>query len=325
MSDLIVKAILDTRNGRNLSISDAVSIDDFTVADVELVMELARKFREAKTEKLDLMKGRSVALAFFESSTRTQSSFDWATKHLGGDTVGVGKGTAEKKGESYFDIAQVIDAMNIACFVIRTEHSGLPAQLARHIGASVVNAGDGWHEHPTQALLDLLTIVDETGTLEGKTITIIGDITHSRVFGSTARIFKKFGATLRAASPATLQPEYVEEVFDIKTFYNVEEALTGADIVYVMRVQNERGATGDIPTLREYSKAYGISEARLKLAKPEALLMHPGPVQRDIDIHSGLMAIPNSRILRQAENGLAIRKALLWLLATGPKKSFSRI
>jgi aspartate carbamoyltransferase catalytic subunit len=218
-----------------------------------------------------------------------------------------------------------IDAMGAAAFVLRTEYSGLPAQIARHISAAVLNAGDGWHEHPTQGLFDLMTIVEEVGELEGKTVTIVGDITHSRVFGSVVRALKKFGATVRVAAPATLQPEKAEEVFGIKTYYSVEEALTGADVVYVLRVQNERGATGDIPTLREYSKAYGISEARLKLAKPGALLMHPGPVQRDIDIHSVLMAIPDSRILRQVENGLAVRKALLWLLTSGPKKTFSRV
>lgn len=325
MTVSIAKRLVEIRKGRNLSTYNAVSIDAFSVDDCKLIFELAREFRSAGTEKLELLKGVSIALAFFESSTRTKSSFDWAAKQLGADTVNVGSGTAEKKGESFIDIVQVLDSMRVGAVVMRTSYSGLPEQLTPYSRAAIVNAGDGWHEHPTQGLLDTLTLLDEFKNLKGKKVTIVGDILHSRVFGSVARAFKKFGAELCVAAPATLLPEGIEQVFDAKVFLNVEQALPGSDVIYVLRVQNERGATGDISTLREYSKAYGISEARLKLAKKGTLLMHPGPVQRDIDIHHALMAIPESRILQEVENGLAIRKALLWLLCTGPKKSFNRI
>ncbi len=313
------------RDNRLLSTNDLVSIDNLSVEECTLIFELAREFRSLKTEKLDLLKGKSIALAFFESSTRTQSSFDWAAKQLGADTVGVGSGTSEKKHESLFDVAQVIDSMNAAAVVIRSQYSGLPSQIAAHTNAAIINAGDGWHEHPTQALIDGLTTIDHFGDLKGKVVTFVGDVLHSRVFGSTARIFKKLGATIRIAAPATFVPEHVETVFGAKVFLDVEAALPQTDIVYVLRVQNERGATGDISTLREYSKAFGISEQRFRLANKDALLMHAGPVQRDTDIHQALMTIPESRILQMVENGVSIRKTVMWLLCTGSPKSFTRI
>ncbi len=325
MNKAITDRLKKIRGKRCLSVHDLTSVDNLTVADCELIFELAREFKKLGTEKLDLLKGKSIALAFFESSTRTQSSFDWAAKQLGADTVGVGSGTAEKKKESYIDIAQVIDAMNAAAVVIRTEYSGLPAQISKYTNAAIINAGDGWHEHPTQGLLEAMTALDEFGSLKGKVITFVGDILHSRVFGSAARIFKKLGATVRVAAPLTFIPENAEKVFGVTIYTDIEVALKGADIVDVIRVQNERGATGEISTIREYSKAYGISKDRLKLAKPGALLMHAGPVQRDTDIHHALMTIPGSRILAMVENGLAIRKALLWLLCTGEQKPFTHI
>jgi aspartate carbamoyltransferase catalytic subunit len=279
-----------------------------------------------KTAKLSFLRGHSIALAFFESSTRTRSSFEWAGKQLGADTINVGSGTAEKKGESLVDVAQTLDSMNPTAIVIRTSFSGLPQQLTPYTNAAIINAGDGWHQHPSQGLLDVLTLLDEFGSLENKIITIVGDITHSRVFGSIARLFARFGATLRVAAPRTLIPEEMHEVFGTQHFDDVEEALRGADVVYALRVQNERGATGEISTIREYSKAYGISPQRFALAKPHAVLMHPGPIQRDVDVHHALAAVPQSRILRQIENGLAVRKAILWMLCDRQnQKSFARI
>ena len=222
-----------------------------------------------------------------------------------------------------------LDAYNPKVIVIRSSESGVSEFLARHVGASILNAGDGWHEHPTQALLDALTMLDyfQTSDLQGKKICIVGDILHSRVFGSLVRILKLLQAEIIISCPLTLKPKYVE-CFGVTHTSSVEEALKNADVVYALRMQEERGAKGYISSLREYSKMYGISRKRLDLAKPNAILMHPGPVIRDIDIHSVLAALDEqSYVLQQVENGLAVRKALLWCLVErydGRKKTYSR-
>lgn len=309
--------LLALRGGRDVSFFDLTTIDALTEDDLSLIFSLARKFREGKTAKLGLCKGRSQVNAFFESSTRTQGSFDLAAKNLSMDTTNVGPGSSTKKGESFLDTIATLGAYNVSVIVIRAAEAGVPEMVARHVGAAIVNAGDGWHEHPTQALLDALTILDHFGSsdLTGRLVTIVGDAKHSRVFGSLVRILKKLRAEVRVAAAETLMPHSFER-FGVSKYYDVEEALVGADVVYALRVQEERGARADIPTLREYSKTFGISERRLKLAKPNAILMHPGPVIRDIDVHSALVSRhPQSRILMQVENGMAVRKAILWLLA----------
>lgn len=327
MKNDFLTQLREERNDQDLSCLDLVSVDQLTNEDIDLLFRLARIFRDSGTKKWDILKDISVVNAFFESSTRTHSSFEFAGKQLGSDVVNISGGTAEKKKENILDIAQTLDVMGPRVVIIRTKNSGFPQQVIRHTAASVVNAGDGWHEHPSQGLLDALTAVDEFGYLEGKVVTFIGDILHSRVFGSTARIFRALGAKIRIASPMTFIPEKIEEVFGAEVFLDVEQALPGTDIVYTLRVQSERGATGDIPTLREYSKAFGISEKRLALANKGAIVMHPGPVQRDIDIHHIFATQhPQSRVLQQVNNGLAIRKAILWLLGTRKKeKEFIRI
>lgn len=316
MSDL-EQELREGRNGRDVSFFDLTSIDQLQISDIHLIYDLARRFREGKTAKLTLCKGSSLVNAFFESSTRTQSSFDLAAKNLGMDTTNVGSTSATKKGESFLDTIETLAAYNVKVIVIRCAESGVPEMVSRHVGASIVNAGDGWHEHPTQGLLDALTMLDhfESRDLSGRTVLIVGDITHSRVFGSLVRIVNKLNGSVRIAAPETLIPDAVEN-FGVTRYHNIEDALDGADVVYALRVQEERGAAGFIPSLREYSKTFGISERRLLLAKPGAILMHPGPVIRDIDVHSALVSRhPQSRILQQVENGMAVRKALLWLLA----------
>ena len=321
------KKLQQVRDERDVSFFDLCSIDDASDADLELVFSLARVFREAKTEKMTLCKGCSVINAFFENSTRTMTSFDLSGKHLGMDTNNVGTTSSVKKGETFLDTVETLSSYNIKIIVIRSQQSGVPVMVQPHISASVVNAGDGWHEHPTQALLDALTMLDHVGgnDLNGKVVTIVGDIRHSRVFGSLARILPRLGAEVRVAAPETLVP-FDADKFGLKLFYNVEEALNGADIVYALRVQEERGSNGYIPSLREYSKTFGINERRFELAKSDAILLHPGPVIRDVDVHSALVSRhPQSHILRQVENGMAVRKAILWLLAKrfdGKKKDF---
>ena len=268
--------------------------------------------------------------AFFEPSTRTMASFDLSAKQLSMDTSNVGgSSSSTKKGESFLDTAQTLDAYNLKIIVVRAAQAGVPEMLSRHVRASIINAGDGWHEHPTQALLDALTMLDHFGTqnLAGKTVCIVGDILHSRVFGSLVRLLKKLKATIRVAAPETFVPAGAEN-FGLRVYHKIEEALEGADVVYALRVQEERGAGGFIPTLREYSKMYGISKKRLDLASSNVILMHPGPVRRDVDVHSALVTVDErSHILKQVENGMAIRKTLLWLMASrmdGAEKTMVR-
>lgn len=317
------------RKDRDVSFFDLVSIDQVSFTDLELIYDVARRFRDYRTYKFSFNKGYSQVNAFFEASTRTMSSFDLAAKQLSMDTTSVGSNSAVQKGESYLDTVETIDAYNVKIIVIRSKESGVAEMAARHTAASILNAGDGWHEHPTQALLDGLTMLEHVGgkDLKGKVVTIVGDIKHSRVFGSLARLLKMLGAEVRIAAPLTLVPKDVER-FGVVWYGRVEEALAGADVVYALRVQGERGANGFIPSLREYSKMFGISRKRLDLAKKDAILMHPGPVIRDIDVHSALAAVDEqSHILRQVENGMAVRKSLLWLMcdrADGAQKDFTR-
>jgi len=323
------KDLNSIRKGRDLSFFDLTSISQVQPDDLGLLYDVARRFRDYKTYKFSFNKGYSQVNAFFEPSTRTSSSFDLAAKQLSMDTAGISSNSSVEKGESYLDTLQTIDAYNVKTIVIRSKESGVPEVAARYTQACIINAGDGWHEHPTQALLDGLTILDHFGTkdLKGRTVTIVGDIMHSRVFGSLVRLLKMLKADIRIAAPLTLIPKDVEK-FGVTWYGKVDEALAGADVVYALRVQSERGANGFIPTLREYSKMFGISRKRLDLAKKDAMLMHPGPVIRDIDVHSALAAVDEqSYILRQVENGMAVRKALLWLIADrvdGKTKKFTR-
>lgn len=321
--------LLEVRGQRDVSFFDLYSIDQLSLSDLDLIFGVARAFRDHTTYKFSFNKGVSQVNAFFEASTRTMSSFDLAAKQLSMDTTSVSGNSSLVKGESYLDTAETVDAYNIGVLVVRSKEAGVPEMLSRHVQASILNAGDGWHEHPTQALLDMLTMLDHFGVknMKGKTVLIVGDIVHSRVFGSLVRICNKVGAKVRVAGPLTMMPPCVES-FGVTIHTNLEEALIGVDVVYALRVQGERGANGYIPTLREYSKMFGISKKRLEMANKNAILMHPGPVIRDIDVHSCLAAVdPQSHILRQVENGMAIRKALLWLMVDRVdkrKKNFVR-
>lgn len=318
MTDPADADLIDRRAGRDVGFFDLYSIDQVSETDLDLILDLARGFRAWKTAKFTLNRGLSAVNVFFESSTRTISSFDLAEKHLSMDTNNVSAtSSAVTKGETYYDTVMTLDAYKPRIISIRCAEAGVPEVLSRHVKASVISAGDGWHEHPTQGLLDALTMLDHFGSrdLKGRVLTIVGDIKHSRVFGSLVRVARRLGAEVRVAAPKTMLPEQVEQ-FGLTTHFKVEEALDGAHVVYALRVQEERGANGFIPTLREYSKMFGITRRRMDLTAKDAILMHPGPVRRDIDIHSALVTLDEqSHILRQAENGMAVRKALLWLLA----------
>ena len=330
MSDSAEQELIDIRAGRDASFLDLCSIDQVSDKDLVLIYDLARKFRDHKTYKFDFNKGCSMVHAFFEPSTRTLSSFDLSGKNLSMDTNSVSSGSSVKKGESYLDTAQTLDAYNLKVIVVRSREAGVAEMMAKHVRSSVINAGDGWHEHPTQALLDGLTMLDHFGSsdLKGKKITIVGDVMHSRVFGSLVRLLKKLGADIHVAAPETFIPSHLHN-FGLHVSYDLEQGIKDADIVYALRVQEERGSGAFVPSLREYSKMYGISRKRMDLANDNAILMHPGPVKRDIDVHSALVSVDDqSHILKQVENGMAVRKAVLWLLANrfdDQVKEFTRL
>ncbi|TSC80535.1 MAG: aspartate carbamoyltransferase catalytic subunit [Candidatus Peregrinibacteria bacterium Gr01-1014_25] len=326
------KHMVGVRGDRNLSCFDVCSIDDLTDDDIALIFDCAHAFKKLGNQKYAFLRGTTTFNAFFEDSTRTRASFELAGKQLGSETINImSKGTSIGKGETLHDTAQTLDAMHANVIVVRTEFSGIPQFLAKHVQAAVASAGDGMHEHPSQGLLDAFTLVEHFGArqLKGKTATVIGDISHSRVFGSFVRIAPRLGLKLRVAAPRTFVRNGFAEAFpSVKIFLNVEEALTGADIVMALRVQEERGGGKCLPTLREFSKTFGVNERRFALAKKDAVLMHPGPVMRDIEVHNMLMTRDRTKILTQVENGVAVRLALLWLLARrtdGRKKSFTHI
>jgi len=331
MGENLSDKLRNIRKNRDVSFFDLYSVEQLRTEDIALILEIAREFRKHKTAKLDLCKGKSMVNAFFEASTRTLSSFDLAGKNLSMDTTSLSGFSSVSKGESMIDTIQTLNAYQVATIVVRAKQSGIPFALAKYINANVISAGDGKNEHPTQALLDALTMLDHFGgeNLAGKIITIIGDVKHSRVFGSLVRILKKLKiAEIRVAAPETFFPEAVEN-FGVKKFYSVDKALEKSDIVYVLRVQNERNAESFIPSLREYSKTFGLTEERMKLTAENSIIMHPGPVIRDIEISSALVTrSEKSKILQQVENGMAIRKALLWLLSDrcdGRKKTYQAI
>ncbi len=304
------------RKKRNLSSLDLCSIHDLSGEDIKLIIEIANEFKKIGNKKYTLLKDCTIFNAFFEPSTRTRASFELSGKKLSADVINISlKDTAIKKKESLLDTAETLNAMRPEVIIIRTSKAGIPHFLSKHVHAAIINAGDGWNEHPTQALLDVMTMIQHHSNLKQKVVTIVGDILHSRVFGSLGRLLPRLGARVRVVCPETLKPKGLEKVFKCRHYHNIESALKGSDVVYTLRIQEERGANGFISTLREYSKAFGISKKRFDLSNPDAILMHPGPVIRDIDIHSALVAMDESRILDQVENGLAIRSAILWLYA----------
>lgn len=328
MTDIEQK-LVEVRNGRDLSVFDVCSIDDLSDEDIALIFEVAKAFKENFANKFTFMKGTSIFNAFFENSTRTRASFELGGKKLGSDTINImGKGTSLGKGESLHDTAQTLDALGASVINVRTEYSGVPQFLAKHVAAAIINAGDGMHEHPTQGLLDAFTMIENKGDLKGQNVLVIGDISHSRVFGSLVRITKRLGANVRVAAPRTFIRNGFEEAFDVPVHFNVEEALEDTDIIVALRVQEERGGGHGLPTLREFSKAFGVNERRFAMAKKGAILMHPGPVMRDIEVHNALMTRDSTRILNQVENGMAIRMALQWMLGMredGKKKEYTPI
>ncbi len=292
--------------------------------EIETVLETAESMKEVMErtiKKVPTLRGRAVLTLFYEPSTRTRVSFELAGKYLSADTVAVSAtASSAVKGETLADAARNVERMGVDALVLRHPAAGAPHQLARLVRASVINAGDGMHEHPTQGLLDLMTIREKKGRIEGLTVAIVGDVRHSRVARSDAWGLDKLGARVRLAGPATLLPDASEAAGfpPSVTFHTrVEEALEGADVVMALRIQKERQEGGLFPSLSEYARVWGINRKRLALAAPDAVLMHPGPVNRGVELDSDVMDGPDAVILDQVENGVAVRMAVLYLLLGG--------
>ncbi|OPX86784.1 MAG: Aspartate carbamoyltransferase [Pelotomaculum sp. PtaB.Bin104] len=303
-----------------LSGKDLVGLQHLPAEEIKLILESAQPMKEIiqrQIKKVPTLRGRSVVTVFYEASTRTRASFDLAAKYLSADTIGITAATSSvSKGESLRDTAHTIAAMGANIVVLRHPMAGAAELLARTVGASVINAGDGAHEHPTQALLDLFTVNEKKGRIKGLKIAIIGDILHSRVARSNIWGFNRMGAEVRLAGPATLMPTGVEQM-GARVYSRIEDALDGADVVYILRIQRERQQQGLFPGLREYSRLFGINAARMKLAAPDALVMHPGPMNRGVEIAPEIADSAQSVITEQVTNGVAVRMAILYLLTGG--------
>ena len=297
--------------------SDLLSITDLERGDIERLLDLTDRFAEVSARpipKVPALRGKTVVSLFYEDSTRTRLSFETAAKRLSADTMNFSVSTSSvKKGESLRDTAQTIEAMGIDCVVVRHKSSGVPWQLTRWVDASVVNAGDGWHEHPTQALLDCYTIRQQRGSLDGMHIAIVGDVKHSRVARSDIWAFTKLGATVTVVAPPTLLPPAVE-TYPVQVSHDLEAVLPTVDAVYLLRMQRERMTEALLPSLREYTATYGLTKPRAALLRDDALVMHPGPVNRGVEVDPDIADEQRSVIIDQVRNGVSVRMAVLFLL-----------
>ena len=299
---------------------DLLEIRTLDPAEIHTILDTAASMKEIASreiKKVPALRGKTVVNLFLEASTRTRTSFEIAGKWLSADVINVsGSSSSVVKGETLLDTAKNIEAMSPDCVVIRHAASGTPHMLAQALRCSIINAGDGMHEHPTQALLDLLTIREKRGHLEGLSVAIVGDIAHSRVARSNIWGMRKMGMTVRVAGPPTLIPPGIEEL-GVKVSHRLEDAIRDVDVIMMLRLQQERMTANYIPSLREYSRFYGLSLDKLRGARDDVLIMHPGPVNRGIELAPEVADGPYSVILDQVANGVAVRMAILYLLLGG--------
>jgi len=297
---------------------DLLSMQGLAAAEIRDVLDTAESMKEIATreiKKVPTLRGKTVVNLFYEASTRTRTSFEIAGKWLSADVINFSaSGSSADKGESFLDTAKNIEAMSPDVVVVRHKASGAPALLAKNLRCAVVNAGDGAHEHPTQALLDLLTIQEKKGHLEGLNVTIVGDVMHSRVARSDIHGMKTMGITVTVAGPPTLIPPACQEL-GVKVSHRLEEAIAHADVIMMLRLQHERMQAGLIPSVREYSRVWGLGLDKLEQCRPDVLIMHPGPVNRGVELSPEVADGPYSVILDQVTNGVAVRMAVLYLLA----------
>jgi aspartate carbamoyltransferase catalytic subunit len=296
-----------------------LGVEDLSAADIDAVLDRAdRWFDRGGERKTTLLKGRTLINLFFEASTRTRTSFEAAGKRLGADVVNVtSSGSSVSKGETLLDTAKNLEAMRADALVVRHSSSGAPAYLAGRVSCAIINAGDGAHEHPTQALLDAFTIRKAKGRLDGLVVAICGDITHSRVARSNALLLGKKGAEVRLTGPRTMMPQAAETIGPTaRVMPRLEAAIEGADVVMMLRIQHERLASGGglLSTTREYARTFGLSAQKLARAKPDAIVMHPGPINRGVELDPYVADGEHSVILDQVEAGVAVRMAVLELL-----------
>lgn len=299
---------------------DILELQSMPAAEMQLILDTAKEMKtiiDRDIKKVPTLRGKSIINLFFEASTRTRTSFELAGKYLGADVVNITTSASSvTKGESLRDTLLTVEAMGVDVIVMRHEAEGAAHFASKAVKPVIINAGDGAHEHPTQGLLDMFTINETKGRLAGLKVAIVGDILHSRVARSNIWGLKKMGAEVHLAGPATLLPRGIEEL-GVQVHTRVEEALDGADVVNVLRIQRERQQKGLFPSAREYARIFGINAKRLALAKPDALLMHPGPMNRGLEISPDVAYSEQSAIQEQVKNGLAIRMAILFLVLMG--------
>jgi aspartate carbamoyltransferase catalytic subunit len=298
-----------------------LGIEELSTESIDQILDTAKGFLEISRrtiKKVPSLRGRSVLTVFYENSTRTRISFELAAKRLSADTVNMSaSGSSVSKGESLLDTAQTLDAMQCDAIIIRHPHSGAPHFIAPHVKARVINAGDGQHEHPTQALLDLFTMQERFGKLQGLEVAIVGDVLHSRVARSNMLALKKMGAHVRIFGPRTLIPYGVEQAYGCEVAESLEQCVSGAHVLMALRLQKERMGAGFIPSLREYAIEYGINARLLKRLRSDAIVLHPGPVNRGVELSPEVIDGPQSLILDQVEKGVAVRAAVLYLVLAG--------
>ncbi|MCW3042656.1 MAG: Aspartate carbamoyltransferase [Actinobacteria bacterium] len=310
-------------------IKHLLSIDQLSPSQIELVLKTADSFREVGTrtiKKVPILRGRTVCNLFFESSTRTRISFELAAKRLSADVINF-TGDARSslaKGESFKDTAQTLQAMGVDAIVVRHSSAGAPHRLSRWVEASVINAGDGAHEHPTQALLDLYSIREHFPSFDGLRVGIVGDILHSRVARSDVAALTKMGSQVTLVAPPTLIPPAIDS-WGAEISYDLEEVLPKLDVVYLLRVQKERQNEQLVPSLREYATFWGLDRRRVDLMKPEAIIMHPGPMNRGVEIAADVADLERSIIIDQVTNGVAVRMSLLYLMLGAADRALEEV
>jgi aspartate carbamoyltransferase catalytic subunit len=298
-----------------------LGVADLSAAEIEHLLTLTDSFVEVsrrRMPKVPALQGRTVTWLFYEDSTRTRLSFEQAAKRLSADTLSFSVSTSSvSKGESLRDTVETIEAMGVDAIVVRHRSAGVPHQIARWVSASVVNAGDGWHEHPTQALLDCYTIREHLGGLDGRRIAIVGDVKHSRVARSDAWAFTTLGAEVTLVAPPTLLPPSTEG-WPVAVSHDLDAVLPKVDAVYLLRMQQERMTEALVPSLREYTACYGLTRRRVDLLGDDAIVMHPGPMNRGVEIAADVADLPRSVVVDQVRNGVAVRMAVLYeLLGSG--------
>ncbi len=313
------------KQSHNFNHKHLLGLEHLSKEDIELILETAKPFKTIFTrtiKKVPTLRGRSVVLLFYEPSTRTRTSFELAAKRLSADTVNIAVQTSSvQKGESLIDTAKTLESMKADFIVIRHSHSGAPYILAQNVSSSIINAGDGFHEHPTQGLLDIFTIKEKKKKIENLKVVIVGDILHSRVARSNLWGLTKLNAKVVLCGPPTLIPPEIDKIFpQIDIEYNLDKAIKDADVINILRVQFERQLEHLFPSVREYSLLYGMTKERLAKAKKDVLILHPGPMNRGIEITTDVADSVNSVINEQVTNGIAIRMAVLYLLSLTQQK-----